>query len=57
MVVRIAAPILRGDGTVLASISILVVRSLVSENELEDMAGAIVEAARGLSDQVALLEL
>lgn len=53
----IAAPIVRDDGTVVAGLSVVLIRSLVTEDELTDIISAVVAAAQDLSAQASLLSL
>lgn len=53
----IAAPIFRPDGEVLAAISIVLIRSLVSSAQIDRIIEAVTEAARTLSERAALVEL
>lgn len=53
----IAAPIQRPQGKIVAALSVVVIRSLSPEIDPRELASALVEAAAGVSEQVALLEL
>ena len=53
----IAAPIFRPDGEVLAGISVVLIRSLVSPAEIERIIEGVTEAARTLSERATLVEL
>ncbi|WP_212743159.1 IclR family transcriptional regulator [Microbacterium sp. 2FI] len=53
----VAAPIRRENGEVIAAISVVLIRSLVSESQIDSIVEALVTAAAALSTQAALLEL
>lgn len=53
----IAAPIYGRHGTVLAAISVVLIRSLVTDTQVDSIIAALADAARSLSEQAALLEL
>lgn len=53
----IAAPIFRPDGEVLAAISIVLIRSLVSSAQIDRITEGVLEAARTLSERAGLVEL
>ena len=53
----IAAPIFRPDGDVLAAVSVVLIRSLVSPAEIERIIEGVTEAARTLSERATLVEL
>lgn len=52
----IAAPIYRRDGSVLAALSIVLIRSLVDQ-EIDEIAAVLTDAASALGEKAALLEL
>lgn len=53
----VAAPILRRDGTVVAALSVVVVRALVSEAEVQAIVRELTDTAAKLGERVALLEI
>lgn len=54
--VGIAAPIFRSSGEVLAAISVVLIRSRVSDEQIDQIRGALLEAAAHLSQEAQLLE-
>lgn len=54
--VGIAAPIFRSSGEVLAAISVVLIRSRVSDQELDQLKTALLDAANHLSEQAQMLE-
>lgn len=53
----IAAPIFRPDGDVLAAISVVLIRSLVSTAQIDRIIDGVTETARSLSQRAGLVEL
>lgn len=53
--VGIAAPVFGAPGEVIAGLSVVVLRSRVTQEQITTMVGAVMEAAEKLSDEVALL--
>lgn len=53
----IAAPILRPNGDVIAAISVVLIRRLMTQAEIDAIVRAVVEAAADLTSKAALLEL
>ncbi|MFT3797136.1 IclR family transcriptional regulator [Microbacterium sp.] len=53
----IAAPISRPDGTALAALSVVLIRSLVDDDQVAEITRRVIEAAAHLSERAALLEL
>lgn len=53
--VGIAAPVFRSPGQVVAAISVVLIQSRVTPEDLETIVGAVTETAGRLSEQVALL--
>lgn len=52
----IAAPIFGSDGQVIAAISVALIRSRVTEDEVKSILAGVTSSARTLSEQVSLLE-
>jgi len=55
--VGIAAPLFGSGGAVVAAVSIVLIRSLVSDAELQTIVAAVVQTAEDLSAQLATLEI
>jgi len=52
----IAAPVFTSTGDVVAALSVVLIRSRVSPNAVDEIVSAVVETARTLSEQAVLLE-
>ena len=52
----IAAPLLDARGAVVAGLSVVLIRSLVSKEQIERITAAVISSARALSEQLALIE-
>ena len=52
----IAAPLFDSRGAVVAGLSVVLIRSLVSKEQIERITAAVISSARALSEQLALIE-